>query len=604
MRVWPARLVFMGLVGFATTASGADLTFNKDIAPLLWTHCAGCHRPEGSAPFSLVDYKDVVPRGRQIVAATKNRTMPPWLPEPGHGDFAGNRRLRSEDIERIEQWVAEGARQGEVADLPPRPVWSEGWQLGTPDLVVTLPTPYTLRSDNSDVFRTFVIPIPLQANKYVRGVEVRPGHRRLVHHASIAIDRTRGSQLLDDADPELGFAGGMISQGARSPESRAIGWTPGITPALEPQGMAWRLEKGADLVIQVHMLTPPPGETELVQPSVGFYFTDLPPTRMPLDFKLGSKTIDIPAGLRTYSVEDSYQLPVDVDILSVYPHAHYLAKEMKASATLPDGTVRPLIWIKDWNFHWQDEYRYLTPLFLPKRTRVTMRYTYDNSPANQQDRRRPPSRVLFGPRSSDEMGDLWLRLLPRTPEDAEILARSYKANELLKDITAGERLIAEQPRDAKRHNALALSYVQAGRLPDAMTRLEAALRLDPDQAEAHNNLGHVLQLQGRTAEAIQHFREAVRLVPSSDLVHLNLGNALQEAGELDEAITQFRTAIALNPGAMEAHNNLGVALGSLGRLEEAAVHFRQALEIDPVYADAQENLTQVLELLKTIPKPR
>jgi tetratricopeptide (TPR) repeat protein len=390
----------------------------------------------------------------------------------------------------------------------------------------------------------------------------------------------------------------MISQGARSPESRAIGWTPGITPALEPEGMAWRLNAGTDLVLQVHLLPPPAGQTEQVQPSVGFYFTDLPPTRMPIDFKLGLKTIDIAAGQSNYTIEDAYVLPVDVELLSVYPHAHYLAREMKASARLPSGVVVPLLWIREWDFHWQDEYRYVKPLALPAGTRLTMTYSYDNSVANQHDSRRPPSRVSFGPQSSDEMGDLWLRLLPQSPEDALTLARGYKENELRKDIEAGERLVKSEPREARRHNALALSYAQAGRMPEATARLEEALRLDPESVEAHNNLGHLLQLQGEVSDAIEHFEEAVRLAPGNDLVHLNLGNALQEIERVEEAIPFFQRAIAINPAAADAHNNLGVALGSLGRLDEALVHFRRALEIQPGYADARENLEQVLELLK------
>jgi Flp pilus assembly protein TadD len=592
----------MGVVPAARPAFAADVTFNKDIAPLLWTHCGACHRPDAVAPFSLLDYKDVVPRARAIVAATRARVMPPWLPEHGYGEFANERRLTEQEINRIEQWVQEGSREGLASDLPPRPQWTEGWQLGAPDLVVSLPSPYVLRPGPREVFRAFVIPIPLDAARYVRGVEVRPGNRRVVHHASIAIDRTPGSRRLDEADPEAGFSGGMISQGVRSPESRAIGWTPGITPALEPEGMAWRLEKGTDLVIQLHMLPSQSGEIESVQPSVGLYFTDTPPTRMPLDFKLGSKTISIPAGTPDYAIDDSFVLPVDVEVLSVYPHAHYLATEMTASATLPDGTVTPLIWIKNWDFHWQDEYRYAAPVPLPRGTRLTMKYVYDNSRANQPDPARPPARVAFGPQSSDEMGDLWLRLLPATPGDAAVLARAYRANELTKDIAAGERLVAEQPRDAKRHNTLALSYVQAGRVTEAMARLEVALRLDPDHAEAHNNMGHVLQLQGNLPDAIPHYREAVRLVPASDLVHLNLANALQESGAVDEAITQFRVALALNPGVADAHNNLGVALGSVGLLEEAEGHFLAALEIQPDYGDARENLAMLLELKKSAPR--
>jgi Tfp pilus assembly protein PilF len=531
--------------------------------------------------------------------------MPPWLPEPGIGEFSNERRLRDEEIALIEQWVAAGRPQGVSQDLPARPVWTDGWQLGTPDLIVSLPEPYRLPPGDADAFRVFVMPIPIATPRYVRGVEIRPGNARVVHHASMSIDRTRGSRRLDQADREPGFSGAMSSQGARNPEGRAVGWTPGISPALEPEGMAWRLESGADLVVELHMLPSRSGKTELVQPSVGFYFTDTPPTRTPVDFKLGSKAIDIPAGQAGYVIEDSYELPVDVDLLSVYPHAHYLAKEMGAWVTLPGGgLVTPLFMIKNWDFHWQDEYRYVRPWFLPRGTRVTMRFTYDNSAGNRRNGGRPPSRVVFGPESTDEMGDLWLRFLPRSAADLTTLAQSYKDHELRKDIALGESRIAASPRDARANNALALAYMQSGRLDDARLRLEESVRLQPSNAEAHNNLGHVLQLQGRVQEAILHFREAVRLAPNNDLVHLNLANALEDLGEVKEAIPHFEEAISLNPSSADAHNNLGVALGSLGLLDEAEAHFRQALEIQPEYPDARDNLNQALELRKTSPPPR
>jgi tetratricopeptide (TPR) repeat protein len=591
-------ILFCAVVIGADRASAAEPTFTRDIAPLLWSRCGGCHHPDGSAPFSLIEYADVVPRARQIVSAVKSRLMPPWLPEPGYGEFSNERRLRPGEIDALERWVAGGTPRGPAEDLPVPPVWTDRWQLGTPDLVVSLSEPYRLPPGDADAFRVFVIPIPLKAPRHVRGVEIRPGNARVVHHASMSIDRTRGSRRLDEADAGPGFSGAMMSQGARNPEGRAIGWTPGISPSMEPDGMAWRLEAGADLVVELHMLPSRTGVTEIVQPSVGFYFTDAPPTRTPVDFKIGSKSIDIPAGRADYAIEDTYELPVDVDLLSIYPHAHYLARDMKASATRPDGTVVPLLWIRNWDFHWQDDYHYARPVFLPRGTRVTMRYTYDNSAANRRNAVRPPARVMFGPESTDEMGDLWLRFLPRTTADAVTLARSYQEHELAKDIALGEARVAANPREARWQNALALAYMQAGRIDAAAARLSEALRLQPENAEAHNNLGHVLQLQGRAQDAMPHFREAVRLVPDNDLVHINLANALQDVGEVKEAIPHYEEAIRLNPASADAHNNLGVALGSLGRLDEAASHFRQALEIQPDYGDARENLDQVLELLQ------
>jgi Tfp pilus assembly protein PilF len=414
-----------------------------------------------------------------------------------------------------------------------------------------------------------------------------------VHHASLSFDRTRASRLRDEADPLPGFSGGMFSDTARNPESRALGWTPGMTPSFEPDGMPWRLEKGSDLVLELHMIAPLTGGPQTVQPSVGFYFSDTPPARSPIDFKIGSKDIDIPAGRSGYAIEDRYTLPVDVDVLSVYPHAHYLAREMKAQATLPDGRVTPLIWIRNWDFHWQDDYRYATPIHLPRGSIVTMRYTYDNSAANKHNPRPAPAHVVFGPQSSDEMGDLWLRLLPKDAADAVILARSYQENELAKDIHLRERLVAEHPAEAKWRNALGASYLEAGRLDASLKQLEEAVRLAPDQAEAHNNLGEARRVGGDVTGAIAEFREAARLAPKNDVVQFNLANTLGDHGDLEEAIVHFRLGLALNPGVADAHNNLGVALASLGQIDEALAHFREALAIQPDYADAQENLDVV-----------
>jgi Flp pilus assembly protein TadD/mono/diheme cytochrome c family protein len=600
-RARPQWIGFVAAALFSIAApvhAAAPVTFNKNIAPILWAHCASCHRPGEMAPFSLVEYSDVITRARQIAAVTANRTMPPWLPEPGFGTFVNQRRLNPEEIAAIQEWVKAGAPRGDAKDLPPRPTWTDGWQLGTPDLVVRIPEPFVIFPGSSDVFRNFAIPIPIATTRYVRGIEVRPGNAKVVHHASLAIDRTRASRTRDEADPLPGFSGGMFSDTARNPESRALGWTPGMTASFEPDGMPWRLEKGSDLVLELHMIAPRDGKPQSVQPSVGFYFSDMPPSRSPIDFKIGSKDIDIPAGRSDYAIEDRYTLPVDVDVLSVYPHAHYLAKEMKAEATLPDGRVVPLIWIRNWDFHWQDDYRYATPIHLPRGSVVTMRYTYDNSAANKHNPRQVPSHVVYGPQSSDEMGDLWLRLLPETASDADVLARSYRANELAKDIRLRERLVAEHPADAKWRNALGASYLEAGNLPASVTQLEEAARLAPDQAEAHNNLGEARRIGGDLTGAIAEFREAARLAPKNDVVQFNLANAFGDHGDLQEAIDHFKLGLALNPGVADAQNNLGVALASLGQIDEALAHIREALAIQPDYTDAQENLRMLTQLQK------
>jgi tetratricopeptide (TPR) repeat protein len=459
--------------------------------------------------------------------------------------------------------------------------------------VLTLPEAYVLQPFESaqgrpqlgtrDVFRNFVIPVPITTRRYVRAVEFRADHPQVLHHADLAIDMARVSRALDRADPGPGF-GTMDGDEVLN----VYGWSPGKVPVLEPADNAWTLDPGADLVVQLHMIAAATSQT--VQPMIGLFFSDRPPTRTPLSVRLESKAIDIPAGDANYVVEDSYVLPADVDVVSIYPHAHYLGKEMRGTATLPDGSIRSLIWIRQWDFRWQDRYRYKTPLFLPKNTRLSMRFTYDNSAANPANRQHPPQRVRSGPRSTDEMGALWLEVVPRRAEDAAILNADFYRRTLLDNIESAELTVRTDPRNAAAHNLLAMTYLQTGRVADARTQLEEALRLDPGDAEVHSNFGTVLQAQGLIAESTQHLQAAVRLAPKDDRVHFNLGNALLAAGQGDAAMREFETAVRLNPDNADAHFNLAMILGPRNRIDEAIVHLKRVVEVNPRNGDAYRNL--------------
>jgi hypothetical protein len=304
------------------------MTFTKDVAPILFEHCASCHRHSEIGGFSLLTYEDARPRARAIARATLTRTMPPWKPEPGYGEFVGARRLTDRQIDTIREWVAGGAIEGDPANLPPTPTFPEGWRLGQPDLVVQMTEPFTLAPGTRDVLRNFVIPIPTLGQRYVNGLEFRPGNTRVVHHANFRIDTTAASRAMDQADPQPGFDGLMTT--ATFPEGHFLGWTPGQLPPLLENGMAWRLDPGSDLVVQLHLQAT--DRPEVVQSTVGLFFTDQPPERTPLMLRLGRQHIDIPPGVADYTIEDSYVLPVD-EVYSVQPHAHFRAKEIKGFAT-------------------------------------------------------------------------------------------------------------------------------------------------------------------------------------------------------------------------------------------------------------------------------
>jgi Flp pilus assembly protein TadD len=578
--------------------SVGQVTFYKDVAPILFEHCATCHRPidasatakgvsdplcVAGAPFSVLDLQAVRARATEIAEATTTRAMPPWLPEPGHGDFVNRRFLRDDQIALLQRWAEQGAPEGDPSKKPPPPTFPDGWRLGMPDLVLKSPEPYTLRPGAGDVFRNFVMPVPDSPTRYVRAIEFRADSPTVLHHANVAVDPTRVSRRLDRADPGPGFA--------TMPEDEVqnvFGWSPGKVPVLEPEDTAWMLEEGSDLVVQLHMV--PGAEPETVRPEVGLFFSSTPPTRVPIVVKLESKAIDIPAGEAHYAIEDSYVLPVDVEAVSVYPHAHYLARDMRGTATLPDGTVKPLIWIRQWDVRWQDQYRFREPVFLPKGTTLQMHFTYDNSATNGNNPQRPPRRVKWGPLSTDEMGALWVEVVPRRGDDAGILTRDYYRRALLADIASAELGVRVGPRDPAAHNLLGLKYVQANRVQDAQAQFEEALRLQPNDAEAHSNLGTLLQLQGRLADATRHLTTAVRLKPNDDRIRFNLGNGLYAAGRVDEAIQELQRAIALNPENADAHFNLAMLLGPRNRVEEAIAHLQRAIAINPRNAEAHRNL--------------
>jgi hypothetical protein len=348
--------------------------------------------------------------------------MPPWLPEPGFGDFVGERRLTGPEIETIRRWVEQGALEGNRADLPPLPEVVDDWQLGKPDLVVTLPEPYILPGGGPDVIRNFVIPLSSSVRRirYVRAVEFRPGNPRFIHHAVVAIDQTLSSRRLDAKDPGPGFEGMDVGR-AHPPDGQMVVWTPGMVPFGNSGGTVWRLEPESDLVLQLHMV--PAGKPEMIQPTIGFYFAEGPGAGPPLYLMrlYADEALDIPPGEKDFVVTDTIEVPADVEVLSVYPHAHYLAQTTEAWAMLPDGTKQWLIRIPQWDFDWQDMYRYATPIPLPRGTTVTMRYSYNNSAENVRNPNRPPKRVTAGDRSSDEMAHLWLQVRPRRAEDLPVL---------------------------------------------------------------------------------------------------------------------------------------------------------------------------------------
>jgi len=419
---------FLGvlLVPTILLTAAERVTFSETIAPIVYANCVTCHRPGEAAPFSLITYDDVKKRGPLIATVTKSRYMPPWHAAHGFGDFADERRLSDAEIALIAEWVKQGMAEGDAARMPKLPKFTDGWHLGKPDMVIEMPVGFELPASGPDIYRNFVVATNLTEDKWVRAVEFRPSTRKVVHHVLFAYDASGTTRKLDGADGRPGF-GGMSAigiAGAGGNGGSLGGWAVGATPAFLPDSVALPLPKGSDIVLQMHFhLT---GKPEVEKSVVGVYFADKAPERRvipiqaPVLFGFGAG-IDIPAGEKQFRIEDSLTLPIDVRAFSTGAHAHYIAKEMKATATLPDGTKQPILWIPDWDFNWQDRYTYKSPVLLPKGTKIDVSLLYDNSAGNHRNPSSPPKRVTWGEESFDEMGAVSVAVQAVRKEDEPVL---------------------------------------------------------------------------------------------------------------------------------------------------------------------------------------
>jgi len=611
--------LLLACIACASASAAGVPTFHQQIAPILHTYCVSCHRPGGPGPFSLLTYADARRHAREIAAVTRRRFMPPWLPEPGFGEFDGQGRLTDAQIASIEQWVRAGMPEGPGTSVPP--AFRSGWQLGPPDLVITASRPLAVPAGGPDVFWNFVLPTGLRETRYVQAIEIRPGDSRAVHHANALIDRSRSARRRESS-PGQGFGGMDVTLESESfdPDSHFLFWKPGGAPWKEPSGMAWRLDPGNDLVLNVHLH--PTGKAESVQPSVGLYFTREAPTKFPMLLQLESDgALDIPAGAHDFAVSDDFRLPLDVDVLAVYPHAHYLGKLLEAYATLPDGRREWLIRITDWDLNWQAVYRLKRPLFLPRGTVISMRFHYDNSSDNPRNPNSPPQRVRGGNQSTDEMAHFWLQVLPRGAGDQR---------PVLQEALMRHRL-DKYPTDFFAHFNLGALLLNRHDTASALEHLRAALAVEPDQPAALNTFGAALVLSGRADEAAEQFRRTIRIRPDDTSARYNLAGVLADQGRLEEAAAQLRMVLAVVPedaaargrliqvvktladgaasesrlgdalagyrelisldrGDADLHNNFGVLLARSGDVSAAIGQFEQALQLQPTHEAARRNL--------------
>ena len=551
-----------------------------------------CHRSGGAGPFPLLTYEDAREHARRIATMVGSGAMPPWPPSRPSGAFVDERGLTDAEVELLDAWLADGTPLGDASAVPSPPTWSEGWQLGTPDLVLEMDGSYVVPAGGDEIFRNFILPAGLDTAVWIAAVELDPGSSRVVHHATLAVDRTGSSRAADALDAEPGFDGMGAVGGVEHPAGVFLGWTPGHAAHGGPSGASWRLAPGTDVVARLHLR--PIDEAVEIRPRVGLHFADGPPERPPVAVQLGAQTMDIPAGERAYEVRDSFRLAVDVDVLSVYPHAHYLGDTIQAWADTPAGERVWLIEIPEWDFDWQDEYRFRDPVALPAGSTLHMRYTYDNSAENPRNPADPPVRVTYGPRSADEMADLVVQTLPRSREGAARLQAAADAHVAEVKLGGYRLALALGQEDAPLRYNMGIAEAARGRPADAEEQFRSAIHLDPSFAEAFVNLGIVLHQQDRVAEAADAYRRAIALAPREPRAHHNLGVALDELGRSSEAEVHFRQAVAVDSTFALSHRRLAQAARARGDLTGAVASFRRALASDPDDVESRLALGVVL----------
>ncbi|HLZ12489.1 MAG TPA: tetratricopeptide repeat protein [Candidatus Acidoferrum sp.] len=564
------------------------VTFNRDLAPVVFRTCAPCHHPGEAGPFSLLTYGDVKAHARQIADLTERRIMPPWLPEDGEAKFTGDLHLTSDEVSLFQKWLSDGMPAGDAADLPPAPRFSADWQLGKPDLILYADSSFEVPANGSDVYWNFIFRPPIDSTRWIKAIEIRPGERRLVHHANLIVDRSQSARRREKS-AGTGFPGMELQIESESfdPDGHFFFWKPGTILEPEPHDMALRLDPGNDLILNTHLQ--PSGKPEKIQPALGIYFAEAAATKFPLLLQLeNDRKLDIPAGAKNFVVADEFTLPESVSLLAIYPHAHYLGRDILAIAKFPNGKTQTLIHIPRWDLNWQAVFTYTTPIDLPAGTTISMRFQYDNSADNLANPNSPPQRVVAGNRAGDEMAHLWLQVLPQLPTTG-----ANDPRRVLQEAIARHH-VENNPQDFEAHYNLAAMLQARGELAPSIDHYQLALALRPGDATVENALGGAFFAAENLPQAIAHLSVAVKSRPDYFDSQYNLGLALAMDNKFSEAVEHLRAAVALRPQDADAEANLGGALAANNQTGEAIAHLRRALQLNPKHSLARENLDSLL----------
>ena len=580
------------------------VTYHADVAEIIRAECSVCHRQEGGAPFPLVTFQDAADRADQIADVVASGYMPPWPPDTKLNSFIDERSLTKEQIETLQVWAKNGAPAGapsRTSAANPAPDAPSEWVLGAPDLIVSFERPFEVPAEfNEDIYRNFVIPIPVSESKYVNAIEIKPSNLQVAHHLFVRVDKSGVAKTLSGRNGKPGFDGMERVRGVKAPDGCILSWQVGKQPSREPDGVAWRLDPNSDFVIECHLQ--PTGKKELLDIRIGLHFTDSAPTRFPILANLRQLDIDIPPGEANYRTSMEYTLPVSATATAVLPHAHYLGKRLDGYAMLPSGERRELIRIQEWDFNWQGEYRYKEPLRLPAGTKLVMDYQFDNSAANPFNPNNPPKRVKYGPQSTDEMAELAFQLLPDSQKDYLVLARDFGRWRVVNELMPYDHrqlqdpVVSEDVRYRSNLN-LAKAHIMLQQPSQAMPFLMSATRSPVVTADAFNLLGRISVDRRDLSNGRAYFQRGLEL-DAKNLDTLNgLGIIAMREKNYREGVRCFEEAIKILPSEVTVHRNLGSCLLGLKEYDSALKAFESALQLAPDHRQTQETVAKLRKLL-------
>jgi hypothetical protein len=390
-------------------APAKEVTFHKDIEPILQARCQGCHRPGEAAPMSLLSYREARPWAKAIREAVVIRKMPPWFADPAHGNFSNDRRMPQAEIDQILAWVDGGAKEGNPKEAPKPRTFTEGWAMGKPDAVVELPMDFPVPASGTVEYTYFVVPTGFTEDKWVENVEVRAGNSRIVHHVVVEV-RPPGVKYLTDAKigepfvPQRKTSAHKPDTGQGALEVDAIEvagvYVPGGLPYYLKPGQARLIPAGSDLIFQMHYTTN--GKAATDRSRVGFQFAKRPPTERVVNTIVTNRNLHIPAGVADHAVLAKVTLQTDSTLLAMFPHMHVRGKGFEYRATYPNGESETLLNVPKYNFNWQLTYYLQQPKTLPKGTVLECIARYDNS-SNNPFNPDPAKEVYWGDQTWEEM---------------------------------------------------------------------------------------------------------------------------------------------------------------------------------------------------------